>query len=235
MYEVQSAWLIGCILKKYRRRNTGNRPKKNPCRVNAMTKSLHMPPKASVLLFVAVTAILHAQNSSEERAAWNKPVKPFRIIGNIYYVGVSSVSSFLIKTPQGATGQVMQQTIGVDQDGKGLFDLRFTFQDSDPSEFASINPQNSTALSLYDMADATDSFGFNGGLTYRPGNGLFYAIINDSSANSSLISFSLGGGGAFTNLQSIAMGSSGGSGLFRRWAAAGYQRIGAINTDRVHD
>lgn len=32
---------------------------------------------------------------------WNQPVKPFRIIGNIYYVGASEVSSFLITTPQG--------------------------------------------------------------------------------------------------------------------------------------
>jgi metallo-beta-lactamase class B len=67
-----------------------------------MTKSLTMPPKATVLLLVAVTSGLLAQNSSEERAAWNQPVKPFRIIGNIYYVGVSGVSSFLIETPQGA-------------------------------------------------------------------------------------------------------------------------------------
>ena len=32
---------------------------------------------------------------------WNQPVKPFRIIGNIYYVGASEVSSFLITTPNG--------------------------------------------------------------------------------------------------------------------------------------
>jgi metallo-beta-lactamase class B len=32
---------------------------------------------------------------------WNQPVKPFRIIGNIYYVGASEVSSFLITTPKG--------------------------------------------------------------------------------------------------------------------------------------
>lgn len=31
----------------------------------------------------------------------NQPVKPFRIIGNIYYVGASEVSSFLITTPSG--------------------------------------------------------------------------------------------------------------------------------------
>jgi metallo-beta-lactamase class B len=32
---------------------------------------------------------------------WNQPVKPFRIIGNIYYVGASEVSSFLITTANG--------------------------------------------------------------------------------------------------------------------------------------
>ncbi len=32
---------------------------------------------------------------------WNKPVKPFRVIGNIYYVGASEVSSFLITTTDG--------------------------------------------------------------------------------------------------------------------------------------
>jgi len=32
---------------------------------------------------------------------WNQPIKPVRIIGNIYYVGASEVSSFLITTAQG--------------------------------------------------------------------------------------------------------------------------------------
>ncbi len=33
--------------------------------------------------------------------SWNAPFKPFRIIGNLYYVGASGISSFLITTPQG--------------------------------------------------------------------------------------------------------------------------------------
>ena len=45
---------------------------------------------------------LNGQNGPEQRAEWNRPVKPFRIIGNIYYVGAANVSSFYIKTPQGA-------------------------------------------------------------------------------------------------------------------------------------
>ncbi len=44
---------------------------------------------------------LFAQRDSGERAAWNEPVKPFRIIGHVYYVGVAGVTSFLITTPQG--------------------------------------------------------------------------------------------------------------------------------------
>jgi metallo-beta-lactamase class B len=42
----------------------------------------------------------HAQ-TSDDRAAWNKPVEPFRIAGNIYYVGAADVTSYLITTPKG--------------------------------------------------------------------------------------------------------------------------------------
>jgi metallo-beta-lactamase class B len=34
-------------------------------------------------------------------AAWNRPVAPFRIAGNLYYVGASDVSAYLLTTPQG--------------------------------------------------------------------------------------------------------------------------------------
>ena len=51
-------------------------------------------------LILGVAALL-AQRDSGERAAWNEPVKPFRIIGNIYYVGAAGVTSFLITTPRG--------------------------------------------------------------------------------------------------------------------------------------
>src|SRR5215467_11614890 len=45
-------------------------------------------------------AIINAQADEESRSR-NQPVKPFRLIGNIYYVGASDVTSFLIVTPQG--------------------------------------------------------------------------------------------------------------------------------------
>ncbi|HKY43045.1 MAG TPA: subclass B3 metallo-beta-lactamase [Pyrinomonadaceae bacterium] len=37
----------------------------------------------------------------EQSRSWNQPVKPYRIIGNVYYVGATEVSSFLITTPNG--------------------------------------------------------------------------------------------------------------------------------------
>jgi metallo-beta-lactamase class B len=51
---------------------------------------------------VLIGATASAQNSAQERADWNRPVKPFRIAGNVYYVGLEGVSAFLITTPEGA-------------------------------------------------------------------------------------------------------------------------------------
>lgn len=45
--------------------------------------------------------MLFAQNGPSQRVAWNQPVQPFRIIGDVYYVGAAGVSSFLITSPQG--------------------------------------------------------------------------------------------------------------------------------------
>ena len=43
---------------------------------------------------------LHAQADPTSRS-WNQPVEPYRIAGNVYYVGASDVTSFLIATPEG--------------------------------------------------------------------------------------------------------------------------------------
>jgi metallo-beta-lactamase class B len=50
------------------------------------------------LVFVAASAI--AQPDAESRS-WNQPVEPFRIAGNLFYVGVSEIASYLIATPKG--------------------------------------------------------------------------------------------------------------------------------------
>ena len=42
------------------------------------------------------------QRAADERTLWNQPFEPFRVIGNIYFVGASDLSSFLIVTPEGS-------------------------------------------------------------------------------------------------------------------------------------
>jgi metallo-beta-lactamase class B len=44
-----------------------------------------------------VASIASAQNSSD----WTEPFPPFRIAGNLYYVGSKGLANFLITTPQG--------------------------------------------------------------------------------------------------------------------------------------
>jgi metallo-beta-lactamase class B len=51
-------------------------------------------------LLLCAGSLLHAQYRPAN-AAWNKPVEPFRIVGNLYYVGASGVSVYLFTTPQG--------------------------------------------------------------------------------------------------------------------------------------
>lgn len=44
-----------------------------------------------------------AENAAikKEWESWNAPFPPFRLIGNVHYVGASGISSFLITTPEG--------------------------------------------------------------------------------------------------------------------------------------
>jgi len=51
------------------------------------------------ILFVVGSFV--AGQSDPTSRAWNQPVPPFRIAGNLYYVGAKEVASFLITTPQG--------------------------------------------------------------------------------------------------------------------------------------
>jgi metallo-beta-lactamase class B len=57
------------------------------------------PPPATAPAAAPAPAASHAGLSRRE--AWNQPFSPFRVLGNIHYVG-AGVSSFLIDTPEGA-------------------------------------------------------------------------------------------------------------------------------------
>jgi len=54
----------------------------------------------SFTLLVALAGLAAGQADPISRS-WNKPVPPFRVMGNLYYVGATEVGSFLITTPQG--------------------------------------------------------------------------------------------------------------------------------------
>ena len=55
-----------------------------------------------LFFFTALLFPLHVSAQPDEVSrSWNQPVKPYRVIGNIYYVGASDVSSFLIVTDKG--------------------------------------------------------------------------------------------------------------------------------------
>lgn len=57
-------------------------------------------------IHIAVAIVLMALESANGQAdatsrEWNTPVPPFRIAGNLYYVGAVEIASYLITTPQG--------------------------------------------------------------------------------------------------------------------------------------
>src|SRR5437764_14779741 len=91
----------------------------------------------SLLLILISSALLCAQTSplsSEQRATFHgemsQPVEPFRIIGNIYYVGARNIASYLITTP---AGDIMIDTVTRDMHQvilANVANLRFKPQDS---------------------------------------------------------------------------------------------------------
>ena len=63
--------------------------------------------------------------------AYSRPVEPFRIVGNVYYVGAENIASYLIATPQGhllidsgMTGMHDGITGGVERLGYRVSDIR---------------------------------------------------------------------------------------------------------------
>ena len=55
-------------------------------------------------LLIASVSLATAQDLNNYQSvlkAWNQPVKPFQIIGNIYYVGTNNLACYVIKTNAG--------------------------------------------------------------------------------------------------------------------------------------
>ena len=96
-------------------------------------------PSGVALLLALSTTIVVAQGPSlfsrewyaQFSGAYSRPVEPFRIVGNIYYVGAENIASYLIATPQGdilidsgTTGMHDAITSGVGQLGYKVSDIR---------------------------------------------------------------------------------------------------------------
>jgi metallo-beta-lactamase class B len=50
---------------------------------------------------IVAVASVHVVNSAQDNPEWTRPFAPFRIVGNIYWVGSYDLSTYLITTPQG--------------------------------------------------------------------------------------------------------------------------------------
>jgi metallo-beta-lactamase class B len=60
---------------------------------------LHLP----VAVLAALVAVAPAgSQDAQARRQWNQPIEPFKVIGNVYYVGAAGVSAFLVATPDGS-------------------------------------------------------------------------------------------------------------------------------------
>ena len=57
-------------------------------------------PSARVLLLLLLAPLAFAQKDPVSRS-WNQPIPPFRIAGNLYYVGANEMAAYLIATPKG--------------------------------------------------------------------------------------------------------------------------------------
>ena len=56
---------------------------------------------ACVVALQAQTSLLTPEQRAQFHGPYSQPEEPFRLIGNIYYVGAKNIASYLITTPQG--------------------------------------------------------------------------------------------------------------------------------------
>jgi hypothetical protein len=63
---------------------------------NPVSRTILLMSKLALglLVVIAFAGPMLAQQSESDRKS-NQPIKPFRVIGNIYYVGANEVTSFL--------------------------------------------------------------------------------------------------------------------------------------------
>ena len=62
---------------------------------------MRMLAAACALMLCGIASAAADDPFAQTRMDWNRPHQPFRVIGNVYYVGAAGVSAFLIRTPAG--------------------------------------------------------------------------------------------------------------------------------------
>jgi len=60
-----------------------------------------MSPFSNMRLTILFTLLLAGAAFGDFTPSWNKPIQPFRIADNLYYVGTNYLASYLITTPAG--------------------------------------------------------------------------------------------------------------------------------------
>lgn len=65
-----------------------------------LTSKKWIQPASVACILLTIAAGAHAQ-ATEDMRSRNQRVEPFRLIGNVYYVGASDIASYLIVTPAG--------------------------------------------------------------------------------------------------------------------------------------
>src|SRR5688572_1694762 len=113
-------------------------PMKRRC-ASPKPRAVHRTLLPAVALLLALSTIVVAQGPrlfsrewyAQFSGAYSQPVEPFRIVGNIYYVGARNIAAYLIATPQGHilidTGMTeMHAGIagGIEQLGYAVSDVR---------------------------------------------------------------------------------------------------------------
>ena len=77
------------------------RPNQFRC-VHALDTIRSMKPiLLRIALGSAILSLLAGLVGAQDNADWTRPFQPFRIVGNIYWVGSYDLSTYLITTPQG--------------------------------------------------------------------------------------------------------------------------------------
>ena len=102
-------------------------------------RAVHRTLLPAAALLLALSTIVFAQGPrlfsrewyAQFSGAYSQPIAPFRIVGNIYYVGALNIASYLIATPQGhilidtgMTGMHDIITRGVEQLGYSMSDIQ---------------------------------------------------------------------------------------------------------------